>query len=456
MSMMFWYLLALAIIFVWTLAVSAVWGRWRPAIEKRNVVCMGPFVMWKTVKGRDFIERFATTRQRLVGWYGRISVGITGASMVTMTGLLLLSAYLVVERAKDIDIEPYMLLGLPGLNPMIPLWYGILGLVVAMVVHEFSHGLLTILAKVKVISLGVMFFIFPMGAFVEPDEDGIKKTAKRNRVRMYASGPAANIIVAGIFSVVFSVILMSSVQPAVVGVGITNVGEGTAADLAGLEPGMVMVMFNNTSVETQGEFSSAIALTSANQTVEIVAVDPETGVQSVYLANLTDKALELSEPKPTDMGKGYLGINSMTVTDEYFHPIGGSSNLSDIAVSVSTYVTLPLNRLSPVDSKLMGFYEVGGFWGFIPDTAFWLLANACYWIFWLNLMVGLSNALPAVPLDGGYIFKDWLDSLLGRSKALEGEANLKKRTALVDRVAFVVAVTVLFLILWQVIGPRVL
>ena len=33
------------------------------------------------------------------------------------------------------------MIGLPGLNPVIPLWYGILALVIAMVVHEFSHGI---------------------------------------------------------------------------------------------------------------------------------------------------------------------------------------------------------------------------------------------------------------------------------------------------------------------------
>jgi membrane-associated protease RseP (regulator of RpoE activity) len=456
MDMIFWYLLALALMVLWSLAVSAAWGRWKGQLEKRNIHCMGPFVMWKTQKGRELIERVANTRQRIVGAYGRLSVGITGVSMVTMTMLLFFSAYLVIDRARDLDLEPHMLLGLPGLNPMIPLWYGIFALVIAMAVHEFSHGLLTVLAKVKVLSLGVMFFIFPMGAFVEPDEEAIKGIEKRKRVRMYASGPASNIIVAGMFSLLFSVVLMSSVQPAVLGVGITNVGDGSAADIAGLRPGLVMVSFNNTTLETQSDFSEAIALTRANQTVEIMAVDPATGVAVPYYANLTDKALALKNPKPGDHGKGYLGINSMTVSDSYFHPIGESSNLTEFAVSLSTYVTLPLNRLSPVDGAVMDFYEVNGLWSFLPEGHFWVLANACYWIFWLNLMVGLSNALPAVPLDGGYIFKDWLDSFLGRLERYAGDGNLERRTAIVDRVAVALAFLILFLIIWQVIGPKIL
>ena len=56
-----------------------------------------------------------------------------------------------------------MMIGLPGLNPVIPLWYGILALVIAMVVHEFSHGILSRVANVKVKALGLLMFFFPVG-----------------------------------------------------------------------------------------------------------------------------------------------------------------------------------------------------------------------------------------------------------------------------------------------------
>ena len=53
MGLIFWYLLALGIIILWTVAVSAVWGKWKETLEKRSIVCMGPFVMWKTQRGRN-------------------------------------------------------------------------------------------------------------------------------------------------------------------------------------------------------------------------------------------------------------------------------------------------------------------------------------------------------------------------------------------------------------------
>ena len=45
---------------------------------------------------------------------------------------------------------------------------------------------------------------------------------------------------------------------------------------------------------------------------------------------------------------------------------------------------------------------------------FYLIANAMYWLFWLNLMLGATNALPAVPLDGGFVFRDGVEALLTR------------------------------------------
>ncbi len=488
MSLLFWYMLVLLLIIVWTVALSFIFAKWKERLEKGSFSAMGPFLMWKTRKGREFIEGVARKRPKQVEWYGRISVGITGASMVTMTALLCFTAYLVVERARDIDLDPHMLLGLPGLNPLIPLWYGIIGLVVAMVVHEFSHGILSALAKVKILSLGILLFIIPMGAFVEPDEEEMKKIEKKKRVRMYSAGPASNIIVAGIFSLLFSVVLMSSVSIAHEGVGITSAPEpleiggiefDTPAMNASLEEGMIIYMFDGIQITNRTDFNDALNSTRPGQLVTIGYYDGQERSVDVILANKSYYYWDVFESKWGDnytagyldyldwdysaenatkahdwyLDKGYLGVTTLTVSEDQFHPLGESSSLSDVGRSLSLYMTLPLQKLSPVDGPIAEFYVIDGFWSFLPDSVFWIMANVCYWIFWLNLMVGLSNALPAVPLDGGYIFKDWLDSLLSRASAFREDMKRKKA---VDRVGFVVALAILFLILWQVIGPRLL
>ncbi|MCJ2512071.1 MAG: site-2 protease family protein, partial [Candidatus Thermoplasmatota archaeon] len=116
------------------------------------------------------------------------------------------------------------------------------------------------------------------------------------------------------------------------------------------------------------------------------------------------------------------------------------------------YIGLPLLRLSPFPDWFTQFYEVEGFWSFLPTDAFWVLANIVYWIFWLNLMLGLTNVLPAVPLDGGYIFRDGLEAVMERTKP---DMAAEKREAYARKVSYALALLILALILWQIIGPRI-
>jgi membrane-associated protease RseP (regulator of RpoE activity) len=450
MSLIYWYALALFIIMAWTAAMMALfYSKWKQPLENKGISLQGPFVLWKTVRGKNFIERFAEKRKRFVQAYGRLSVGLVAVTMATMTFFLFYSAFLVAAVARTRVLEPHELLGLPGLNPMIPLWYGIFAIAVAMIVHEFSHGILSSLAKVKIKSLGLLFFIFPMGAFVEPDEEELKKIEKKKRVRMFASGPSANLITAAVCSLIFSVLMMGGVQAAHDGVGITKISEGSPAEISGLEPGMIMTSFNNTPMSEYQNFRDAINNTRANQTVTIIVY--QAGSTQPYNVILSDLSLETKDAN--DTGKGFLGVSTMTVSASYFHPITGADEQGGVVRSIATYVTLPLQGLSPVSGDMSEFYEVTGFWSNIPTGLFWIIANCFYWLFWLNLMVGLTNVLPAIPLDGGYIFKDWLDSLLARKEKYKEQ---EKRQKVVNKVALGLAFTILFLILWQLIGPRLM
>jgi membrane-associated protease RseP (regulator of RpoE activity) len=113
---------------------------------------------------------------------------------------------------------------------------------------------------------------------------------------------------------------------------------------------------------------------------------------------------------------------------------------------------LPIARLSPIESPITDFYVVQGPLAGLPTGVFWVLANACYWAFWINLMVGLTNVMPAVPLDGGFLFRDWLDIVF--EKAGYKEKAKGGRQILIDKIVTGLSLLILFLILWQFIGPR--
>ncbi len=89
---------------------------------------------------------------------------------------------------------------IPGIT--IPLLPGILSLGLLLVVHEFSHGILARISKIKVKSSGtLMLGVIPIGAFVEPEEKAISKLGKKEQNRISSAGISANLVLSFIMFV---------------------------------------------------------------------------------------------------------------------------------------------------------------------------------------------------------------------------------------------------------------
>ena len=499
-------------------------------LERYNLQLYGPFLMWKTKKGREFIDRTARKREGFWKKYADFGIALIFIFMFGGTVLLIWIAEIATHIPAKSAPNPVMMLGIPGINPIIPLWYGILGLVVAIIFHEFSHGILARVAKVKIRSLGLLFFVFPVGAFVEPDEEEVERIPKRKRMRIYAVGPTANIILAVIFGLMF-VAMASQIQPVNEGIIVSGVYEGTPASDA-LSPGMEIVSVNGTAIRTGSEFSSApfppapqnvslgVIQGGERREISVVSGLVITDVTDGYAAanagissgmiiaslngstvhNYDDFLRALSDIKPGQTvnisvyqrengayrraqintitftkddkysyyerfypslnredyrGKAIMGVGvSMlgmegfgadTIPRLYSHPFWGSRTPEDYVKHSLAYISMPVMGLMPLNGDIASLYSTGG----MPPSVFWILLNSLYWIFWLNLMVGITNALPAIPLDGGFMFRDGVQHIIERlgtskEKAKKAAGNISTATALL----------ILFLILWQLIGPR--
>lgn len=115
------------------------------------------------------------------------------------------------------------------------------------------------------------------------------------------------------------------------------------------------------------------------------------------------------------------------------------------------FVGLPFLGLQPLEAPLIELYHVTGPLAASPG-AFWVIANAFYWLFWLNLVVGASNSLPIPRFDGGMVYLDGWESLWARLKPEWSAEKRARRSLWIYRATGLV---ILFLILWQLIGPRV-
>ena len=66
---------------------------------------------------------------------------------------------------------------------------------------------------------------------------------------------------------------------------------------------------------------------------------------------------------------------------------------------------------------------------------FWMAVTLLYWIFWINILLGISNALPAFPFDGGYVFLGWVDRVLEKMGQKDEEARAKKANEIAGNVS---------------------
>ncbi len=491
-------------------------------LEPMSMEMSGPLLMWRTKKGRDLIDKIAN-KKRFWQVYGNICIVITALAMIIILGMVILNAIVAGDVPAEQAPRAEEILVIPGVNPFIPIGYGILSLAVGIIIHEFSHAILTRVGDIEVKSLGLIFLVVPLGAFCEPNEEEIEETERLKRDRMFAAGPSTNIILGIVIFLIFSTFFMGAVSPEEDGLLVMEIYGDTPADEAEIRtfdhileidgertrdrdtlenidvevvengidetnlslrkvnltarrgkeevifdnvtPGLVVVSIredspamesdleigdvlshiDGTEIRNRSKFSEILGDRNDDEEIKLTYWRKNNTEYQMSKENLT------LEDGSLGVGVSYLGIGYQE-GDWYpkmlSNPITSAETNTEAMQNVFMYIALPLLRLSPVPEELTGFYEISGPMGSLPTSAFWLLANSLYWILWLNILLGLFNALPALPLDGGRLVKDWFESLTER---LGYDENIQEKVS--SGAVTVLSLTVLFLLAWSMIGP---
>lgn len=423
---------------------GVVYGLWRTGHigPERTFSLMGPALMIKTRRGRDALDRWS----RFVRfWTAASDVGVVLAAvaMASIVGLLAFGAVAATHLSASQAPPVTEAVGLPGINPVIPLGYGILALVVGIVLHEVSHGIVARSQKIGVKSLGVLWCVVPIGAFVEQDDVEMMAASRRHRDRVAAAGVLANFVLAVVFFVALAALVSGSIAPNANGVGIAYVQGNSPASNASLAAGDIIVQINGTNTSTVSAFESAIARTAPNQTVNVV-----------YFAGggLHSTSVALAR-NPTNHTRGFLGVAVDALTPAQLKqtlvsPFSSSSG--PIAGGVD-WLILPLASIEPIGGPTQSFFHLTGPLAHASTGEFWVGANVLYWLAWMNLLLGLSNALPLVPLDGGLLFRDFAASIAARLRSGWSRERLE---AFGSRAALIASMLVLVLLAWQFVVPR--
>ncbi len=445
MNPYFGYEIAIGLIAAYFAVIYALYrtGRLGP---DRALSLFGPALMTKTQRGRSALERWGRFR-RFWTVVSDIGIGLAAIAMVTIFLTLLFGAVIATRLPASEAPSVNEALGLPGINPIIPLGYGILALVVGIVLHELMHGIIARSQKIGVKSLGILWFVVPIGAFVEQDEQEMLAAPRRQRDRVAAAGVLANFVLAVVFFFALSAVISSSVSANANGVGIAYVIADTPAANLSLAGGDIITSVNGTSTPTVATFENVLAHTTRGESVGLV-------YYSSSLGHLVSTTVVLAN-SPSVPGRGFLGVavDSITPTElrqVFIWPLGSSQGALTGAID---WIVLPLAGLQPVEGASASYFHVSGPLGGAGAGTFWIGANVLYWLAWMNLLLGLSNALPLFPLDGGLLFRDFMASLAARVKRGWSEARLDQ---FAGRATAISSVLVLVLLVWQFIVPHLL
>jgi membrane-associated protease RseP (regulator of RpoE activity) len=438
-------------------------------LQKWNLSLMLGFaLMIRTQKGKRTLDFLARPR-RFWNFMGDLGTVLSLVGMVAMT--LLFFVTLVVSLSPNSGVEPLAgneILVIPGVNPFVPLWYGLIALILTLVVHEGAHGVLARANNLRVKSLGLLIAVVPIGAFVEPDEDDLKAAPRRRRLRVFAAGPAVNVTTATLAILAFAA-LMGSAAP-VPGVHIALTVQDAPADRAGIEAGDSLTALDGQAMPDWETFTAAMQGHRPGETVNLTTWQGPTRQVTLesYWDSLSqderDAILAGSEPAMAacdarlepDPSSGaecaerlqqqaFLGIRPILPEDLRFaaHPLAYKGT------ALLTLVSLPIGEVrgQPFLSVYLPAFHQAPF-----DAAlFWPLVNLLFWIFWINLMVGLTNILPMLPLDGGHVFRDVAAATLHRMRPAMDPA---RRDKIVGRTAGIVSLLILAAFILQILGPR--
>jgi len=329
-------------------------------LQRKNIQLQGIFpilyfVMWRTQAVNGLMDRIAQRTPRFWTWF-------FGLGIVVCFGGMLLISYELLYNTALLFLKPG---AVPGIQPVlpfeakgvffVPFVYWILSIFIIAVVHEFCHGIAARVHKMPVKSAGVAFLgvVVPVvpAAFVEPDEQYLQKQSRFKQLSVFAAGPFANLVMAGLILllVIFAANPLAQAMLVPGGVKITDVEPGSPAALAGMRQDEIITHVDGEKLDYLENLTKTLRAKKPGETVSLQTNE------SAYAVTLTASAKNASQ--------AYLGV----FTRQH----------ADITQS---------------------FKERYGAWS-VPIIlwGFGLL----YWLFLLSLGIGLFNLLPIGPIDGG-------------------------------------------------------
>ncbi|PKL70107.1 MAG: peptidase M50 [Methanomicrobiales archaeon HGW-Methanomicrobiales-1] len=376
----------------------------RNKLWEEHIVFYGPIIAIRSnrVGIFDRLTRYHSFL-RIYGTLGAVMVIVVSIATVA---LLLLSLYLSIVHSIQVSAvnDVRNILAIPGINQFIPSTFAVwFAFVLTLVVHEFGHAFLARVEGIRVKFFGILYCVIPIGAFVEPDEEDFEKSKGLPKIRMLGAGIMNNIVV-GLICFGLLILLLSMVVPSQAPL-VKAVYQDYPAAIAGVPPDSVIRSINGIEISTATDVANILNNTRPGDRV-ILDVEKD-AKRASYTLTLSSWPETFGIPSESGfMGVAYYDAPSMKKSfNQIASPIGVIGILGLpiwVFLNPAEYGNFIILLNDSVDSIA---------WS-VPFPYFWFIIQILFWCAWLNLTVGLCNAIPMVPFDGGYIFKEGVERLL--------------------------------------------
>jgi membrane-associated protease RseP (regulator of RpoE activity) len=356
---------------------------------------------------------------------------ITALAIFLIVGSLMVLFSSGAAREGVRDIGPQSNLLIPGLNPYLPWTYGWIALVITIIIHEAGHGIVARVYGVKVDSTGLVLILgIPIGAFVNIEREELAKTKLKEKSAILTAGPMNNMIVAGIslgllFVVVSSLVPLPLPGDTQYGVEIITVGEDSLASSIGMKKGDVIVDIAGERVEHIEDLSTLLQSNLGNTIA--ITWKADGGQEITRTASI---------PSSVQPNKGILGVTITNVSPDpesvlnRYKSAFGSNPIAILLPPTMAEGSVPYSDLMAAKySSTLG-------------SAFPVIANFLFWLWFINFNVGIFNALPIGPLDGGQLYNSLIE------KKFSASSTRFRNASLILTLVMVLIVAVSFIVPW--------
>ncbi len=354
-----------------------------------------------------FFDRFTNyhTFLRLYGTLGVILVVMVSVAMVVML-LYSLQYNIVVQPPPTAVNDIRNIFAIPGLNQFIPFTFAVwFAFVLTLIIHEFGHAILSRVEKIKLKFIGILILVIPIGAFVEPEEEDFEKTKGVSKIRMLGAGITNNIVVGLIcFGLLF--FLLGMAIPVQIPL-IKSVYSDYPAAVAGIPPDSIVRSVNGIDVATRDDVGTILNGTRPGDKVTLeIEKDQKRSTYSLLLIRWPDPFGERTS--------GFMGVAyyDAPAVKGFFDRLG---NPTGVFFMMAVPIEIILDPVQWQNFMILINDTIDTTAWNVPFPQYWSAVQILFWCAWFNIAVGLCNALPIIPLDGGYILKEGVDRVMERS-----------------------------------------